>query len=555
MILVFKNFSLLPELFFCLAILFLLVYGTVLSTTLKRRKIILKPIIHLSLLIVFFLIILLSNNLHSISFPASYFFGSFIIDYLSETSKVIIAVFLFFCLCLFRQYLPIQRINQFEYVVILLLSVLGVFLLCSANDLLTAYLSIELQSLAFYIIASFKKDSSFSIHAGLKYFILGALASCLFLFSSSIIYGLAGTINLEEIFIFLDSGSFASSNGCFVFFAQKLSNLSFFSFYYSFDLNLEDLILDVYFCLLEASLEEPFTFTRVENNIANILIFLNKCVYYGDNFSFNFMPVLLLGGEYIYFFLEYFYTTTSLFQTALLFFTGFFEVLMIDIYNTYDSFFFSTTCFNFFFLADLENSYILHRFELYSIFGWVFQNIVLTPFCVDLALAESSWDSVLNFFVLDMCFFYFRLYNLFPTILLTSAVFFLLFSVFFKLAVVPFNLWLPDVYEGALSSTTAVFAIIPKLSIFVFLFRLLQFNVFDQSGYFQVYFVIAGLLSIFYGSLIAIEERKLKSLIAFSAISNTGFLLVGFSSFSTYANALIFSYLFIYMIANMLIRN
>ena len=58
-------------------------------------------------------------------------------------------------------------------------------MLCSANDLITAYLAIELQSLAFYILAAFQKNSTYSVEAGLKYFILGAFSSGLFLFGSS----------------------------------------------------------------------------------------------------------------------------------------------------------------------------------------------------------------------------------------------------------------------------------------------------------------------------------------------------------------------------------
>ena len=78
-------------------------------------------------------------------------------------------------------------------------SLLGIFFLCSSNDLITAYLAIELQSLSFYILASMKKDSSFSVDGGLKYFVLGAFASSLFLFGSSILYGVTGTTNLEDL--------------------------------------------------------------------------------------------------------------------------------------------------------------------------------------------------------------------------------------------------------------------------------------------------------------------------------------------------------------------
>ena len=72
-------------------------------------------------------------------------------------------------------------------------------LLCSANDLITAYLAIELHSIAFYIMSAFKRKSSYSIESGLKYFIIGALSSALFLFGSSIIYGCMGSLSFDDL--------------------------------------------------------------------------------------------------------------------------------------------------------------------------------------------------------------------------------------------------------------------------------------------------------------------------------------------------------------------
>ena len=62
-----------------------------------------------------------------------------------------------------------------------------------------AYLSIELQSLSFYLMATFRKNSAFSVDAGLKYFILGAFSSGLFLFGSSLLYGVSGSTNFEDL--------------------------------------------------------------------------------------------------------------------------------------------------------------------------------------------------------------------------------------------------------------------------------------------------------------------------------------------------------------------
>ena len=341
MIIFFKNFLLLPEFFFCLAILCLFFYGTILSTTLKTKKLIITSLFHLSNLTLLFLILLFWNNLNTVALQSSYFFSSITIDYLSETTKILLSFFMLCCLFLFRHYLSIQKINHFEYIIILLLAILGVFMLCSSNDLLTSYLSIELQSLSFYILASFKKKSSFSVNAGLKYFILGAFASSLFLFSSSLLYGLTGTINFENLFTFLNIGNFLGLNGCFSFFLQKLFYLPFFSFYYSFDTDFEDLILELYFYLIELSLtNESFIFFKVENNIENILIVFNKCFYYGDESLFKFKSVLNLICFYFYFYFESFYIEFSFYQFLYFFNTGFFEYLTVSIINIIDSFFF-----------------------------------------------------------------------------------------------------------------------------------------------------------------------------------------------------------------------
>ena len=80
----------------------------------------------------------------------------------------------------------------------MLSAVLGLLFLVSSYDMLSLYLAIEMQSLCLYVLAAAKKDSSFSTEAGLKYFILGALSSSLFLFGSSILYGVSGTINFED---------------------------------------------------------------------------------------------------------------------------------------------------------------------------------------------------------------------------------------------------------------------------------------------------------------------------------------------------------------------
>jgi NADH:ubiquinone oxidoreductase subunit 2 (subunit N) len=77
-------------------------------------------------------------------------------------------------------------------------------------DLLSMYLSIEFQSLLFYVLASFKRTSEFSTESGLKYFILGAFSSAFLLFGSSILYSLTGLTNFNDYSIFF-AGSLNTS--------------------------------------------------------------------------------------------------------------------------------------------------------------------------------------------------------------------------------------------------------------------------------------------------------------------------------------------------------
>lgn len=85
-----------------------------------------------------------------------------------------------------------------EYVALILFSIMGMMLMLSANNYLMLYISIEMQSLCLYLLACFERDNIKSSEAGLKYFILGSIASGLLLYGISLIYGFSGTINFIE---------------------------------------------------------------------------------------------------------------------------------------------------------------------------------------------------------------------------------------------------------------------------------------------------------------------------------------------------------------------
>jgi len=212
--LIFKEIQLLPEIFLGLSIIYLIIHETFISVNTKYL------LIHMSVLVASMFCFLLINNVVEYN-DFQIFNNTIIVDYLSFSSKVWIATMSIFCFLMSQSYITSQKINYFEYSILILFALLGIFFICSSNDLITAYLSIELQSLSFYIMAAMKKDSAFSVDAGLKYFILGAFSSSLFLFGSSILYGVGGTTNFEDLknlffLIYLDYKSIDVHNYTFV---------------------------------------------------------------------------------------------------------------------------------------------------------------------------------------------------------------------------------------------------------------------------------------------------------------------------------------------------
>ncbi len=93
-----------------------------------------------------------------------------------------------------------------EFPVLVLFSALGMSVMASANDLITLYIGLELQSLSAYVLASFLRSDERSAEAGLKYFVLGALASGILLYGMSLTYGFAGTTSFEGIRLATESG-------------------------------------------------------------------------------------------------------------------------------------------------------------------------------------------------------------------------------------------------------------------------------------------------------------------------------------------------------------
>jgi NADH-quinone oxidoreductase subunit N len=145
------------------------------------------------------LILVIHNPLVS----GSVFNGVFIVDWLSTIAKISVLISSIGCLLLSSGYIKTYQINNFEYFVIVALAVFGQLILISSADFLTAYLALEIQSFAFYLMAAFKRDSAYSTEAGLKYFLLGSFSSTLLLFGVSLLYGFFGTTNFAILNLLL----------------------------------------------------------------------------------------------------------------------------------------------------------------------------------------------------------------------------------------------------------------------------------------------------------------------------------------------------------------
>jgi len=125
--------------------------------------------------------------------------GFFVTDAFAIFSKCLIITASMLVLLLSTNWLREEGGRPFEYVILILLATLGMMGMVSANDFLALYMALEMSSLCQYVLASFLRDNTKSSEAGLKYFVLGALASGMLLFGTSLIYGFAGTTNFDQL--------------------------------------------------------------------------------------------------------------------------------------------------------------------------------------------------------------------------------------------------------------------------------------------------------------------------------------------------------------------
>ena len=127
------------------------------------------------------------------------FNDGFIVDGFARFMKVLTLIGAGAAILLSADTLRRQGTMRFEFPILVVLSTIGMMMMISANDLISLYVGLELQSLALYVVAAFDRDNARSTEAGLKYFVLGALSSGMLLYGGSLVYGFTGTVTFPGI--------------------------------------------------------------------------------------------------------------------------------------------------------------------------------------------------------------------------------------------------------------------------------------------------------------------------------------------------------------------
>ncbi|WP_028880110.1 NADH-quinone oxidoreductase subunit NuoN [Terasakiella pusilla] len=183
----------LPELFMAAVALTLLMVGVFMKGEAKKVTRFVSYLATGAMILALLLVTAFSTT------AGTTFNGLFITGAFPAFAKVLILGASALTLLMSRDFFENARVSRFEYPVLAILATLGMMMMVSANDLIALYMGLELQSLSLYVMASIMRNDLRSTESGLKYFVLGALASGMLLYGSSLVYGFAGTTNFEAM--------------------------------------------------------------------------------------------------------------------------------------------------------------------------------------------------------------------------------------------------------------------------------------------------------------------------------------------------------------------
>ncbi|MFT6835243.1 MAG: NADH-quinone oxidoreductase subunit N [Francisellaceae bacterium] len=181
----------LPELFLLVMIIIIMMIDITLS---KKYKNITYILSQLTLVFLAVLGWIYFNNETEYAFH-----GQFYIDNLAILLKGFVYLATFFVFSYSRTYLKKRNMQEGEYYLLVLLSVLGAMVLISSSNLITMYIGLELMSLPLYALIALRINKKQNGEAAIKYFVMGAIASGMLLYGMSFIYGVTGHLNIVEI--------------------------------------------------------------------------------------------------------------------------------------------------------------------------------------------------------------------------------------------------------------------------------------------------------------------------------------------------------------------
>jgi NADH-quinone oxidoreductase subunit N len=136
-------------------------------------------------------------------------------------------------------------------------------------------------------------------------------------------------------------------------------------------------------------------------------------------------------------------------------------------------------------------------------------------------------------------------------VVLTFGLVFIVAGLAFKLGVVPFHMWIPDVYQGAPTAVTLFIGSAPKIAAFAFVTRLLVEGMQGLLHDWQGMLIVLALLSMAIGNITAIAQTNIKRMLAYSTISHMGFLLLGFLSGTLNGYSSSMFYVLVYVLMSM----
>jgi len=131
--------------------------------------------------------------------PGLGFNGLFLADSYAVFSKLLVIAASILGVVVSLDYNEHENLRRFEFPVLMLFATVGMMIMVSSSNMMTLYMGVELNSLAIYVLAAFARDDLRSSEAGLKYFVLGALASGLLLYGISLVYGFSGSMAFDKL--------------------------------------------------------------------------------------------------------------------------------------------------------------------------------------------------------------------------------------------------------------------------------------------------------------------------------------------------------------------